>query len=53
MSESTVRTHLKNIRQKLGSINYLQIMIYACQHNLISDNHKPICPNCRFSVNTF
>ncbi|WP_319502626.1 response regulator transcription factor [uncultured Draconibacterium sp.] len=50
ISESTVRTHLKNIREKLGSINHLQMMIYACQHNLISDKHKPICPNCRFSV---
>ncbi|WP_163325264.1 response regulator transcription factor [Draconibacterium mangrovi] len=50
ISESTVRTHLKNIREKLGSINHLQMMIYACQHNLINDKHKPICPNCRFSV---
>ncbi|WP_297095677.1 response regulator transcription factor [uncultured Draconibacterium sp.] len=52
ISESTVRTHLKNIREKLGSINHLQMMIYACQHNLISDKHKPICPNCRFSIST-
>ncbi|WP_372648859.1 response regulator transcription factor [Draconibacterium sp.] len=52
ISESTVRTHLKNIREKLGSLNHLQMMIYACQHNLISDKHKPICPNCRFSVST-
>ncbi|WP_158869313.1 response regulator transcription factor [Maribellus comscasis] len=50
ISESTVRTHLKNIREKLGSLNHLQMMIYACQHNLISDKHKPICPNCRFSA---
>ncbi len=49
ISESTVRTHLKNIREKLGDLNNLQLMIYACQHNLISNKHKPICPNCRFS----
>ncbi|MDX8339366.1 response regulator transcription factor [Draconibacterium sp. IB214405] len=50
ISESTVRTHLKNIREKLGSVNHLQMMIYACQHNLIGKEHKPVCPNCRFFI---
>lgn len=50
ISESTVRTHLKNIREKLGSANHLQMMIYACKHNLLGKKHKPICPNCRFFI---
>ncbi|QIA08058.1 LuxR C-terminal-related transcriptional regulator [Draconibacterium halophilum] len=52
ISKSTVRTHLKNIREKLGIVNHLQMMIYACKYNLLGNQHKPICPNCRFSVST-
>lgn len=48
ISESTVRTHIRNIREKLGNVNRLQLMIYACKHNLLGRKHKPICPNCRF-----
>ncbi|WP_167618977.1 response regulator transcription factor [Maribellus sediminis] len=51
ISVSTVRTHLKNIREKLGNVNRLQMMIYACKHNLLARKHKPICPNCRFFIN--
>jgi len=47
ISESTVRTHLKNIREKLGHISHLQMMIYACQLNIANRNFNPICPNCR------
>ncbi len=50
ISVSTVRTHLKNIREKLGNVNHLQMMIYACKHNLLGRKHKPICPNCRFFI---
>lgn len=48
ISESTVRTHLKNIKQKLGKINKTQLMIFACRSNLIDIEMKPLCPNCRF-----
>ncbi|MCK3685474.1 response regulator transcription factor [Maribellus sp. YY47] len=50
ISVSTVRTHLKNIRGKLGNINRLQMMIYACSHNLLGRKQKPICPNCRYFI---
>lgn len=48
ISESTVRTHLNNIKQKLGSINKMQLMILACSNNLVDVEMKPMCPNCRF-----
>jgi DNA-binding NarL/FixJ family response regulator len=47
ISESTVRTHMNNIRQKLGNLNHLQLMIYACRQNIMNRNFRPICPNCR------
>jgi DNA-binding NarL/FixJ family response regulator len=47
ISESTVRTHLNNIRQKLGNLNHLEMMIYACKQNIMNRNFRPICPNCR------
>ncbi len=47
ISESTVRSHLKNIREKLGNLNHLQMMIYACSKNIINRDFKPTCPHCR------
>jgi len=47
ISESTVRTHLKNIREKLGNINHVEMMVYACKENASNRNFVPICPNCR------
>jgi len=47
ISESTVRTHRKNIRQKFGSINQIQILMYACREHLLPDMNHPLCPNCR------
>lgn len=51
ISRSTVRTHLNNIRQKLGNLNHLQLMIYACRYNILDRNFKPVCPNCRSFCN--
>ncbi len=51
ISKSTVRTHMNNIRQKLGNLNHLQLMIYACRQNIMNRNFKPICPNCRSFCN--
>ncbi|MCZ4696052.1 DNA-binding response regulator [Ancylomarina euxinus] len=48
ISQTTVRTHLKNIRQKCGNKNEVQLMRYACNKNLLKDNCIPLCPNCRF-----
>lgn len=44
---TTVRTHLKNIRDKFGPVNQLEMLVYACRENLLNDQFKPICPNCR------
>lgn len=51
ISISTVRTHMNNIRQKLGELNHLQLMIYACRQNILNRNFKPVCPNCRSFCN--
>ncbi len=51
ISRSTVRTHLNNIRQKLGNLNHLQLMIYACRQNILNRKFKPVCPNCRSFCN--
>jgi DNA-binding NarL/FixJ family response regulator len=48
ISESTVRSHLNNIKQKLGTINKMQLMLFACSNNLVDADIKPMCPNCRF-----
>lgn len=47
ISHSTVRTHLKNIRQKLGTLSHIEFMNYACRENLLQGNFKPVCKNCR------
>lgn len=51
ISRSTVRTHMNNIRQKLGNLNHLQLMIYACRQNILNQNFRPVCPNCRSFCN--
>lgn len=51
ISVSTVRTHINNIRQKLGNLNHLQLMIYACRQNILDRNFRPVCPNCRSFCN--
>ena len=47
ISNATVRSHIKNIRQKFGNASQLQMMIYACQENILPGKFKPMCPNCR------
>ncbi|RXQ87786.1 response regulator transcription factor [Ancylomarina salipaludis] len=51
ISQTTVRTHLKNIRQKCGDKNEIQLMRYACNKNILKENNIPLCPNCRFFCN--
>ncbi len=52
ISESTVRTHLKNIRQKINCASNIQMMVYACKNNISNPAQKPLCPNCRYSCAT-
>lgn len=47
ISHSTVRTHLKNIRQKLGAISHIQLMNYACRENILMGRFKPLCNYCK------
>lgn len=48
ISETTVRTHRKNIRQKFGGkANHIRMLMYACRENLLNNNGNPICSNCR------
>ncbi len=52
ISESTVRTHLKNIRQKIGGKNKIDMLVYACQNSILNTGNKPICKNCKYSYNS-
>ncbi|MFA5328340.1 MAG: response regulator transcription factor [Prolixibacteraceae bacterium] len=47
ISHSTVRTHIKNIRQKLGAVTHVQLMNYACRENISMGNFNPVCENCK------
>ncbi|MFY9154435.1 MAG: response regulator transcription factor [Prolixibacteraceae bacterium] len=47
ISQSTVRSHLKNIRQKLGNLNHSQLMNFTCRENIIKGKFKPLCCNCK------
>ncbi|HZL11473.1 MAG TPA: response regulator transcription factor [Prolixibacteraceae bacterium] len=47
ISYSTVRTHIKNIRQKLGAVTHAQLMNFACRENIRMGNYKPVCENCK------
>lgn len=47
ISQSTVRSHLKNIREKLGNISHNQMMNFACRENIINGKFKPLCSNCK------
>lgn len=47
ISETTVRTHLKNIRDKLGKPSSAKLIFYACQENHANGNTNPVCPYCK------
>lgn len=47
ISSTTVRTHLKNIRDKFGSSNQVKMMFHACKENMINGHLHPICPYCK------
>lgn len=47
ISPTTVRTHLKNIRDKFGSSNQVKMIFHACKENIINGASHPICPYCK------
>lgn len=52
ISESTVRTHIKNIKEKTNSTTYVQMVVYACKNNILNGGMEPICQNCKYSCKT-
>jgi len=52
ISESTVRTHIKNIKEKTNSTTYIQMVVYACKNNILNGGMEPICQNCKYSCKT-
>ena len=52
ISPSTVRTHLKNIRDKLGNPSLAKMVFYACQENQVTSNSGSVCPYCQSICNT-
>lgn len=53
ISQSTVRSHLKNVRHKLGNVNHSQLMNFACRENIINGKFKPLCRNCCANQNCY
>lgn len=47
ISKTTVRTHLKNIRDKFGKPSSAKLIFYACQENQANGNTNPVCPYCK------
>ncbi len=47
ISQPTVRTHLKNIREKFGKPYLMKMLFYACQETQFNSDSEPICPYCK------
>lgn len=47
ISPPTVRTHLKNIREKFGKPSLMKMLFYACQETQFNSDTEPICPYCK------
>lgn len=47
ISEATVRTHLKNIRQKLGRPSLMRLMFHACQESQLNGHSNSFCSYCK------
>ncbi len=53
ISKTTVRTHLKNIRDKLGKPSSAKMIFYACQENQANGNPNPVCPYCKSACSIY
>jgi len=48
ISESTVKTHRKNLMSKIGAYNLLTLVRYACRNNLIEHGRDTFCLSCPY-----
>lgn len=48
ISESTVKTHRKNLMNKVGAYNLLTLVRYACRSNLIDFGKESFCLSCPY-----
>ena len=48
ISESTVKTHRKNLMSKVGAYNLLTLVRYACRNNLIEHGRDSFCLSCPY-----
>ena len=48
ISESTVKTHRKNLMNKVGAYNLLTLVRYACRSNLIDFGKESFCISCPY-----
>jgi DNA-binding NarL/FixJ family response regulator len=48
ISESTVKTHRKNLMHKVGAYNLLSLVRYACRSNLIDFGNDSFCASCPY-----
>lgn len=46
ISETTVKTHRKNIMDKLGATNVFELVRYSCRENLITRQESGFCKSC-------
>ena len=48
ISESTVKTHRKNLMAKFGAQNLINLVRYACRENLVDFEKSSICISCPY-----
>jgi len=48
ISESTVKTHRKNLMGKIGAYNQISLVRYACRNNLIEFGADTFCLSCPY-----
>ena len=50
INESTVKTHRKNLMNKIGAGNLFSVVRYACRHKLIDFGMDSFCLGCPYRV---
>jgi len=50
INESTVKTHRKNLMEKIGADNLLSLVRYACRNNLVDFGEDSFCLSCPYKA---
>ena len=50
INESTVKTHRKNLMDKIGADNLLSLVRYACRNNLVDFGEDSFCLSCPYKA---